>query len=45
MPTTREVGQPSEANTKLGGVPEIHYLDFFSRGRGQVIRLFFEVCL
>ncbi|KAI9819281.1 MAG: hypothetical protein M1827_007438 [Pycnora praestabilis] len=36
MPHTTSVGTPSANNKKIGGVPEIHYLDFQSRGRGQV---------
>jgi glutathione S-transferase len=28
-------------NEKIGGVPTVHYFDFFSKGRGQVIRLLF----
>ncbi|TID21294.1 glutathione s-transferase [Venturia nashicola] len=42
MPTTTTVGTSSAANQKLGGTPHIHYFDFFSRGRGQVIRLLCE---
>lgn len=42
MPTTHTVGTPSAVNDKLGGIPTLHYLDFSSRGRGQVLRLFFE---
>ncbi|KAL9087150.1 MAG: hypothetical protein Q9165_006801 [Trypethelium subeluteriae] len=42
MPTTKTVGTPSPANQAIGGVPEIHYFDFCSRGRGQVIRLMCE---
>ncbi|EUC62524.1 glutathione S-transferase, putative [Rhizoctonia solani AG-3 Rhs1AP] len=37
-----EIGAPSEANEAIGGIPTLHYLDFLSRGRGEVIRLFFE---
>lgn len=44
MVTTKTYGQPSAANQKIGGVPTIHYLDFMSRGRGQVVRLMMEVC-
>ncbi|KAI7362246.1 hypothetical protein KC354_g7444 [Hortaea werneckii] len=40
MPTTHRIGQESAANKTIGGVPTIHYLDFMSRGRGQVVRLF-----
>lgn len=39
MPTTHRVGQESAANKAIGGVPVMHYLDFSSRGRGQVVRL------
>ncbi|RMZ01738.1 hypothetical protein D0860_07499 [Hortaea werneckii] len=39
MPTTHRIGQESAANKAIGGVPTIHYLDFMSRGRGQVVRL------
>ncbi|KAK4051380.1 hypothetical protein OIV83_002864 [Microbotryomycetes sp. JL201] len=42
MPTTRNIGTPGAANDKIGGVPEFHYYDFASKGRGEVIRLFFE---
>lgn len=42
MPTTINVGTPGPANKKIGGVPHVHYFDFFSRGRGQVLRLLFE---
>lgn len=42
MPSTTNVGTESTANKKLGGIPHIHYFDFFSRGRGQVIRLLCE---
>ncbi|QDS74339.1 hypothetical protein FKW77_004547 [Venturia effusa] len=42
MPTTTNVGNSGAANQKLGGIPHIHYFDFFSRGRGQVIRLLCE---
>ncbi|CAE6445416.1 unnamed protein product [Rhizoctonia solani] len=37
-----EIGTLSEANQAIGGVPTLHYLDFLSRGRGEVVRLFFE---
>jgi len=43
MPTTKKVGSPGPANEKIGGVPTIHYFDFQSRGRGQVVRLMWEV--
>lgn len=39
MPTTHRIGQESAANKTIGGVPTMHYLDFMSRGRGQVVRL------
>ncbi|KAF2706543.1 glutathione S-transferase [Pleomassaria siparia CBS 279.74] len=42
MPTTTQIGNPSAANDKIGGVPTIHYFDFQSRGRGQVLRLMWE---
>ena len=42
MPTTEKYGSPSKANEAIGGLPIFHYLDFFSRGRGQVVRLLFE---
>lgn len=42
MPSTKDIGQPTAANTKIGGVPTIHYFDFQSRGRGQVVRLLWE---
>jgi len=38
----REIGTPGPANDAIGGVPTVHYLDFASKGRGQVIRLFCE---
>lgn len=39
MPSVTTIGTPSAANEKIGGVPNIHYIDFFSKGRGQVVRL------
>ncbi|KAL2351514.1 glutathione S-transferase [Cryomyces antarcticus] len=42
MPSSKQVGQESAANKKIGGVPTIHYFDFQSRGRGQVVRLLWE---
>ena len=42
MPTTTRSGTPSAANSTIGGVPTIHYLDFASKGRGQVVRLLCE---
>jgi glutathione S-transferase len=44
MPTSTLCGTSSPNNDKIGGIPTIHYLDFKSRGRGQVVRLLFEVC-
>ncbi|MCJ1362009.1 hypothetical protein MMC16_001111 [Acarospora aff. strigata] len=43
MPSTQKVGSPGPNNDKIGGVPTIHYFDFQSRGRGQVVRLLWEV--
>ncbi|CAE6529975.1 unnamed protein product [Rhizoctonia solani] len=37
-----EVGTPSADNKAIGGVPTLHYFDFSSRGRGEVVRLLFE---
>lgn len=45
MPTKTRCLQESPANQVLGGVPVMHYFNFASKGRGQVIRLLFEVCL
>lgn len=42
MPSETTVGKPGLNNEKIGGVPTIHYLDFQSRGRGQVVRLMWE---
>ncbi|CAE6425360.1 Glutathione S-transferase P 1 [Rhizoctonia solani AG-1 IB] len=42
MSRISDIGTPSEANEAIGGVPTLHYLDFLSRGRGEVLRLFFE---
>ena len=42
MPTTKKCLTESDANLAIGGVPTIHYFDFQSRGRGQVVRLFWE---
>ncbi|TVY81413.1 Glutathione S-transferase P [Lachnellula suecica] len=39
MPHTLSYGTESAANKAIGGVPTIHYFDFQSRGRGQVVRL------
>lgn len=42
MPTTKKCGTESAANKAIGGIPNIHYFDFQSRGRGQVVRLMWE---
>lgn len=42
MPTTTKCLSESAANKAIGGVPTLHYLDFKSRGRGQVLRLMWE---
>lgn len=42
MPTTQRALDPSAGNDTLGGVPEILYFDFQSRGRGQAVRLLLE---
>lgn len=42
MPTTQRALSPSTGNDTLGGVPEILYFDFQSRGRGQALRLLLE---
>lgn len=42
MPSTKQHGTASPANEAIGGIPTIHYLDFASRGRGQVVRLMWE---
>ena len=42
MPKTQRALSPSVGNDRLGGVPEILYFDFQSRGRGQAIRLLLE---
>ncbi|KAL8801512.1 MAG: hypothetical protein Q9182_004415 [Xanthomendoza sp. 2 TL-2023] len=42
MPSTKQYGTAGPANKVIGGVPTIHYLDFASRGRGQVVRLMWE---
>jgi prostaglandin-H2 D-isomerase / glutathione transferase len=41
IPKQHQIGQPGPANEKIGGIPTVHYFDFFSKGRGQVIRLLF----
>lgn len=43
MPSEKTIGEPGPANEKIGGVPTLHYFDFQSRGRGQVVRLMWEV--
>jgi hypothetical protein len=45
MPHTLTYGTESAANKAIGGVPTIHYFDFQSRGRGQVVRLLLIVKL
>ncbi|KAI4101262.1 MAG: hypothetical protein LQ339_005190 [Xanthoria mediterranea] len=42
MPSTKQYGTTGPANEAIGGIPTIHYLDFASRGRGQVVRLMWE---
>lgn len=42
MPTTKRCLTESDANRAIGGVPTMHYFDFQSRGRGQVVRLLWE---
>lgn len=42
MPTTMRCLTESDANHAIGGVPTMHYFDYQSRGRGQVVRLFWE---
>lgn len=42
MPSTKKIGSHSAANDAIGGVPTLHYFDFQSRGRGQVVRLLWE---
>ena len=42
MPTTKRCLTESDANRAIGGVPTLHYFDFQSRGRGQVVRLLWE---
>lgn len=43
MPKVNDYGTAGAANQAIGGVPTVHYFDFASKGRGQVVRLFFEV--
>jgi len=45
MPTTKDYGTEGAANKAIGGVPTVHYFDFGSKGRGQVLRLMLEVGL
>ncbi|KAL8676685.1 MAG: hypothetical protein Q9186_006818 [Xanthomendoza sp. 1 TL-2023] len=42
MPSTKQYGTAGPANQAIGGVPTMHYFDFASRGRGQVVRLMWE---
>ena len=42
MPTQTSFGTPSAGNKSIGGVPTIHYFDWYSRGRGQAVRLLWE---
>ncbi|KAI9712921.1 MAG: hypothetical protein M1828_001517 [Chrysothrix sp. TS-e1954] len=42
MVTTKTYLEKSRANEAIGGVPTLHYFNFQSKGRGQVIRLLFE---
>ena len=42
MPTTKRCGTETASNKAIGGIPNIHYFDFQSRGRGQVVRLLWE---
>lgn len=42
MPTIKTHGTATAANEAIGGIPVIHYFDWFSRGRGQVLRLLWE---
>lgn len=42
MPSAKKIRSPSAANDAIGGVPTLHYYDFQSRGRGQVVRLLWE---
>lgn len=42
MPTQKTIGTPGAANKLIGGVPTLHYFDWYSRGRGQVLRLLWE---
>lgn len=42
MPETTRHGKESAANKAIGGIPNMHYFDFKSRGRGQAVRLLWE---
>lgn len=42
MPKITDIGTPGTANEAIGGVPTLYYYDFTSKGRGEVLRLFFE---
>ena len=42
MPSIKRCLNVSAANKAIGGVPTLHYFDFQSRGRGQVVRLLCE---
>ena len=42
MPTQKSFGKAGPANDAIGGVPTMIYFDWFSRGRGQAIRLLWE---
>ncbi|KAI0130374.1 glutathione S-transferase [Xylariales sp. AK1849] len=42
MPVTTRCGRESRANKAIGGVPNMYYFDFKSRGRGQAVRLLWE---
>lgn len=42
MPTIQRALDSSTGNDTLGGVPEILYFDFPSRGRGQAVRPLLE---
>ncbi|KAL8283289.1 hypothetical protein RQP46_005699 [Phenoliferia psychrophenolica] len=42
MPKITDIGTAGAANAAIGGVPTLYYFDFASKGRGEVLRLFFE---
>ncbi|KAL8283290.1 hypothetical protein RQP46_005700 [Phenoliferia psychrophenolica] len=42
MPKITDIGVEGAANAAIGGVPTLYYFDFASKGRGEVLRLFFE---